>query len=88
MGCLIVIFKKSSNLNLWTRTFLGVIIKRNMEEGKKALGLEDPDVVVENPDETVKKNRKVKKDEPGVNYWGDFINPWTPGYKGYKPWIY
>ena len=51
------------------------------------MGLEDPDVVVENPDETVKKNRKVKKDEPGVNYWGDFINPWTPGYKGYKPWI-
>ena len=59
-----------------------------MEKRKKTLGLEDPDVVVENPDETVKKNRKVKIDEPGVNYWGDFINPWTPGYKGYKPWIY
>lgn len=24
----------------------------------------------------------------GVNYWGDFVNPWTPGYDGYKPWIY
>ena len=58
-----------------------------MVKRKKTLGLEDPDVVVENPDETVKKNRKVKIDEPGVNYWGDFINPWTPGYKGYKPWI-
>ena len=29
----------------------------------------------------------TKKDS-GVNYWGDFINPWTPGYTGYKPWIY
>ena len=52
------------------------------------MGHEAPDVVVEKPDETVKKNRKVKQDEPGVNYWGDFINPWTPGYDSYKPWIY
>lgn len=56
-----VMFKKSSVLNLWTRTILGVIIKCNMEEGKKTMGHEDPDVVVEKPDETVKKNRKVKK---------------------------
>ena len=66
---------------------MGTNQKKYMEKRKKTLGLEDPDVVVENPDETVKKNRKVKIDEPGVNYWGDFINPWTPGYKGYKPWI-
>lgn len=58
-----------------------------MEENKKTLGLEDLDVVMETTDETVKKNKKVKKDDSGVNYWGDFINPWTPGYKGYKPWI-
>lgn len=51
------------------------------------MGLEDPNVVVETKDKTVKKNRKVKKDEPGVNYWGDFISPWTPGHEGYKPWI-
>lgn len=30
-------------------------------EGKKTMGHEDPDVVVEKPDETVKKNRKLKK---------------------------
>ena len=58
-----------------------------MEKRKKTLGLEDPDVVVETKDKTVKKNRKVKKDEPGINYWGDFISPWTPGYDSYKPWI-
>ena len=31
-----------------------------------------------------------KKDfkDSGINYWGDFINPWTPGYDSYKPWIY
>lgn len=39
------------------------------------MGHEDPDVVVEKPDETVKKNRKVKKDEPGVNYWGRLHQP-------------
>ena len=43
------------------------------------MGLEDPNVVVETKDKTVKKNRKVKK--------GDFIHPWTPGYDSYKPWI-
>ena len=52
----VVIFKRSSVLNLWTRTILWVL---------KTLSL----------------------DEQGINYWGDFINTWTRGYKCYKPWI-
>lgn len=28
------------------------------------------------------------KRDSGINYWGDFVNPWTPGYDSYKPWIY
>ena len=64
-----------------------------MTNEKKTLGLEDPDVVVKNTDENSKdENVKKKKktlslDEQGINYWGDFINPWTRGYKCYKPWI-
>ena len=60
-----------------------------MDVSKGTLGLEDPDVVVENTDETVKKNRKVHfhsyYDEPGVE--DEFGPLWGPGSK-YKPWIY
>ena len=35
-----------------------------------------------------KKPRKNDFKDSGINYWGDFINPWTPGYDSYKPWIY
>ena len=36
-----------------------------------------------------KKPRKKDFKDSGINYWGgDFINPWTPGYDSYKPWIY
>lgn len=31
--------------------------------------------------------KSKQKKELGVNYWG-FDNPWAPGYRGYKPWIY
>ena len=43
----------------------------------------------ENKDnEGKKKPRKNDFKDSGINYWGDFINPWTPGYDSYKPWIY
>ena len=35
-----------------------------------------------------KKPRKKDFKDSGINYWGDFINPFTPGYNSYKPWIY
>ena len=35
-----------------------------------------------------KKPRKIDFKDSGINYWGDFINPFTPGYDSYKPWIY
>ena len=31
-----------------------------------------------------KKTSKIQESTTG----GDFINPWTPGYDSYKPWIY
>ena len=43
----------------------------------------------ENKDnEGKKKPRKNDFKDSGINYWGDFINRWTPGYNSDKPWIY
>ena len=48
-------------------------------------------VCVQMRTKTMRERRNPgKKDfkDSGINYWGDFINPWTPGYDSYKPWIY
>ena len=83
-----VTFKKSSVLNLWTRTILGIIIKEKMKEKMKDT-IVDGVCSDENKDnEGKKKPRKKDFKDSGINYWGDFINPWTPGYDSYKPWIY
>ena len=34
-----------------------------------------------------KKPSKNDLKDSGINYWRDFINPFTPGYNSYKPWI-
>ena len=57
-------------------------------EGKKTMGLEDPDVVVETKDKTVKKKKLWEDsgydDQP---FYDEFRPFWGPGNK-YKPWIY
>ena len=59
-----------------------------MEENKKTLGLEDPDVVVETKDKTVKK-KKLWEDSgyDAPPFYDEFRPFWGPGSK-YKPWIY
>ena len=57
-------------------------------EGKKTMGLEDPDVVVETKDKTVKKKKLWEDngyDDPP--FYDEFRPFWGPGSK-YKPWIY
>ena len=61
-----------------------------MDENKKTLGLQDPNVVVGNTDETIKtKKKKVlfhsEYDEPGM--YEEFRPLWGPG-SSYKPWVY
>jgi len=80
---------RSSILNLWTRTILGITIKEIMKQK-----MEDTikDGVCSNEDKNKKENSEKnpkKKDfkDSGINYWGDFVNPFTPGYDSYKPWI-
>ena len=84
------IFKKSSVLNLWTRTILGVIINRNMVEEKETVGLDDPDVVVETKIKSVKKKKKRCFEQGGFDdppFYDEFRPFWGPGSK-YKPWKY
>ena len=83
-------FKKSSVLNLWTRTILGIIINRNMVEEKETVGLDDPDVVVGTKNKSVKKKKKRCFDQGGYDdppFYDEFRPFWGPGSK-YKPWIY
>lgn len=59
-----------------------------MEEGKKTMGLEDPGVVVETTDKTVKKKRCFDQggyDDPP--FYDEYRPFWGPGSK-YKPWKY
>ncbi len=64
--------------------------KTYMEKRKKTLGLEDPDVVVETKDKTVKKKKKKLWEDSGYDdppFYDEFRPFWGPGSK-YKPWIY
>ena len=85
-----VTFKKSSVLNLWTRTILGIIIKEKMKEKMKDTIVDGvcSDEDKDKKENSEKKPRKNDFKDSGINYWGDFINPFTPGYNSYKPWIY
>jgi len=59
-----------------------------MVDEKKTLGLEDPDVVVETKDKTVKKKKLWEDsgyDDPP--FYDEFRPFCGPGSK-YKPWIY
>lgn len=54
------------------------------------MGLEDPDVVVETKDKTVKKKKKKLWEDSGYDdppFYDEFRPFWGPGSK-YKPWIY
>lgn len=59
-------------------------------EGKKTMGLEDPDVVVETKNKSVKKKKKRCFDQGGYDdppFYDEFRPFWGPG-SSYKPWIY
>ena len=60
-----------------------------MDSSKETLGHQDPDVVVENTKETVKKKKKGCFDQGGYDdppFYDEFRPLWGPGSK-YKPWI-
>ena len=63
--------------------------KKNMDKERMENTIVDGMCSNENKvNEGKKKPRKKDFKDSGINYWGDFINPWTPGYDSYKPWIY
>jgi len=58
-----------------------------MKESKKTLGLEDPDVVVEDKDKKEKKRCWEDRGYKDPPFYDEFRPFWGPG-SSYKPWIY
>lgn len=61
-----------------------------MDDSKKTLGLEDPDVVVNGNGKTVRKKKKRCWEDREYNeppFYDEFRPFWGPG-SMYKPWIY